>query len=397
MKSKSLFILTAVSALLLIVAFSIPRQEKFWKGNMHTHSFWSDGNTFPEEVAWWYKSNGYNFLVVTDHNVLQEGEKWYNVDRNETTRETYDKYLEHFGGIGLDSEKRDENLWVRLRTLEEYRSQFEEDNEFMLISGEEITDASEKKPVHLNAINISAKVTPTKGESVASCLKSNVEAIKKQLMKDGNPEWISVNHPNFGWAMTADDIATSGARFFELYNGHPSVNNYGDDNNIGMEELWDIVNYWRINNDKPLLYAVANDDSHHYIDFNGTRANPGRGWSMVRGEELNTEALYSSMIKGDFYCSTGIELKNFESNQKQIKIKIKAEKGVEYTTSFVAIIKGESKSKVVSEQKGLSPKYKFTGEEMFVRATIRSNKIKENPFKEGDFEMAWIQPVQLNQ
>ena len=42
----------------------------------HTHSLWSDGNGFPEMVADWYKSNGYHFLALSDHNVLSQGERW---------------------------------------------------------------------------------------------------------------------------------------------------------------------------------------------------------------------------------------------------------------------------------------------------------------------------------
>ena len=50
--------------------------SKWWKGNLHTHSFWSDGDDFPEMIVSWYVENGYNFLALSDHNILQEGDKW---------------------------------------------------------------------------------------------------------------------------------------------------------------------------------------------------------------------------------------------------------------------------------------------------------------------------------
>ncbi|MFO0064709.1 MAG: hypothetical protein ACK523_01980, partial [Pirellulaceae bacterium] len=28
---------------------------RWWKGNLHTHSFWSDGNDFPEMISEWYR------------------------------------------------------------------------------------------------------------------------------------------------------------------------------------------------------------------------------------------------------------------------------------------------------------------------------------------------------
>ncbi|HEX5831286.1 MAG TPA: hypothetical protein VFY16_09920, partial [Gemmatimonadaceae bacterium] len=47
-----------------------PPGERWWKGNLHTHSLWSDGDGFPDMVADWYRERGYHFLSLTDHNVL---------------------------------------------------------------------------------------------------------------------------------------------------------------------------------------------------------------------------------------------------------------------------------------------------------------------------------------
>jgi hypothetical protein len=61
-------------------AADFQQEERWWKGNTHTHTWWSDGDTPPELVAQWYKEHGYNFLVFTDHNVIQVGTKWYPID-----------------------------------------------------------------------------------------------------------------------------------------------------------------------------------------------------------------------------------------------------------------------------------------------------------------------------
>ena len=49
---------------------------RWFKGNTHTHTLWSDGDDLPESVADWYKRHGYHFLVLSDHNILSRGEKW---------------------------------------------------------------------------------------------------------------------------------------------------------------------------------------------------------------------------------------------------------------------------------------------------------------------------------
>src|SRR4051794_5106800 len=41
---------------------------RWWKGNLHTHTLWSDGDDFPEMVAEWYRTHDYNFLALSDHN-----------------------------------------------------------------------------------------------------------------------------------------------------------------------------------------------------------------------------------------------------------------------------------------------------------------------------------------
>ena len=51
---------------------SAPRAAARWfRGNTHTHTLWSDGDDFPEPVAEWYKRAGYHFLAITYHNTLE--------------------------------------------------------------------------------------------------------------------------------------------------------------------------------------------------------------------------------------------------------------------------------------------------------------------------------------
>lgn len=42
----------------------------WFKGSLHVHSTASDGERTPEEVLSWYRSRGYHFVALTDHDVL---------------------------------------------------------------------------------------------------------------------------------------------------------------------------------------------------------------------------------------------------------------------------------------------------------------------------------------
>ncbi len=58
----------------------VAHASQWFKGNLHTHSLWSDGNDFPEMICDWYQRAGYQFLALSDHNILSEGVKWMDVE-----------------------------------------------------------------------------------------------------------------------------------------------------------------------------------------------------------------------------------------------------------------------------------------------------------------------------
>ena len=80
----------------IVPAAAAPR---WWKGNIHTHTFWSDGNDFPEMVAEWYRTRDYNFLALSDHNVLAQGIRWMPEERvlSRGGADVIEKYLGRFG------------------------------------------------------------------------------------------------------------------------------------------------------------------------------------------------------------------------------------------------------------------------------------------------------------
>lgn len=47
-------------------------EGQWYKGNLHCHTTVSDGSLTPEEVVTLYKSNGYSFLAISDHNIYTD-------------------------------------------------------------------------------------------------------------------------------------------------------------------------------------------------------------------------------------------------------------------------------------------------------------------------------------
>jgi len=378
----------------LSLAITCRSQNNWYKGNLHTHSYWSDGDEFPEMIMSWYKSHGYNFVGLSDHNILAEGEKWVKVAHSKMYEDGFQAYLEKYGKVV--TYKTDSGRYhVKLKTYAEYKPLFE-DSKFLMIRSEEITDKFQGKPIHMNVTNVVNLIPPQGGTSVIDVIQRNIDAVLQQRKDTGIPMFPHVNHPNFYYSISTNDmINLHGERFFEVYNGHFMVNNYGDSLHPGTEKMWDIINLAYMIQGKPMMYGLATDDSHNYHQFGSTFSNAGRGWVVVRAEALTPAALINAMEAGDFYASTGVELSELKIEKKTISLKIKAESGIDYQIHFIGVDEnlGIRELKVVNGTEG---SFTLSPDELFVRAKITSSKLKANPFRDGEYEAAWTQPLKGN-
>src|ERR1700712_2927877 len=121
---------------------------KWYKGNTHTHSLWSDGDDFPEMIMKYYTSHDYDFISLSDHNTFAEGEKWTVIPQHPFRQQRFKDYLAAYGDKWVVYKKDDTGrISVKLKTLDEYRPLFEKKDKFLIIKAEEITDAYAGKPI----------------------------------------------------------------------------------------------------------------------------------------------------------------------------------------------------------------------------------------------------------
>jgi hypothetical protein len=284
----------------------------WYKGNTHTHTLNSDGDSTPDEVARWYRGHGYRFLVLSDHNFLT--------------------------------------------SIDGLNALHGADEQFLLIRGEEITDRFGEKPIHINGLGLSEKVEPQHGNSVVDVVQRDVDAIKKA---GGLPH---VNHPNYLWAISGGDLQQiERLRLFEIFNGHHLVNNLGGGGVPGMEEVWD-----RLLSNGRLLYGIADDDAHTFKDpGNPDVPGPGRGWVYVRAERLAARPILDALERGDFYASTGVELSDYQVTDKAITVAIKEKETSKYRVQFIG-----KNGRVLKEVVSSPASYAFAGGEGYVRAKV---------------------------
>ncbi len=297
---------------------------RWYKGNLHTHTLNSDGDSTPDEVVTWYREHRYNFLVLSDHN-----------------------YLTDVAGLNAVHGARDK---------------------FLLIPGEEVSDRFQSKPIHLNAYRPSRLVEPQHGDSVAATVQNNVNEIRRA---EGVP---SLNHPNFGWAVSVEDmLAVKGLGLFEVYNGHPMVNNEGGGGFRSLDEMWDALL-----TAGQKLYGIAVDDAHEFKRFGKELSNPGHGWVEVRAASLTADAVLAALERGDFYASTGVKLADVSTAGPEYRLEIVPAEWEKVTTYFIG-----AGGKVLARSFDTKPVYRYSGAEQYVRARVESSSGAK----------AWTQPV----
>ncbi|MCA9084292.1 MAG: hypothetical protein KDA81_09565 [Planctomycetaceae bacterium] len=424
---KDVLVRVSVIALLFLSTISFADDRvltegdgwKWYRGNMHTHSLWSDGDDYPEMIGHWYRDHRYDFLVYTDHNILHQSDKWVDIEKNKGGLKAFEKLKEKFPGDWIQTREKDGRQEVRLKKFDEVFDRLAIPQKFLLIQGEEITDRFQNRPVHLCATNTLDLLPPLHGESVAEVIQNNINAAVSHRERTGQKTLVHLNHPNFGYGVTAEDLMkVVGENFFEIYNGHPSVNNSGDETHASTERMWDIINTWRLAKlDLPLMYGLATDDGHSYFEKTpGKASQPGRGWVMVLAETLTPDAIVTSLEAGRFYSSSGVHLQHVSSTEKTLSVQVAGNAEATYTIEFIGTLRdfsdqtspavddpekaaaitrrySEDVGKLLQSSQGTEATYTFRGDELYVRAVITSSVKHPNPSEAGDFQQAWTQPV----
>jgi len=399
----------------------------WYRGNLHMHSFWSDGHHFPEMVARHFKDAGYHFIAFTEHDRFQTGDKWIPVSGETGTGRTLresgflDAYRDTFGADWVETECREDGEYLRVKALSEYRDLVEEPGRFLILNGEEVTAKSEETSHWINVFNapeaIGAVSTPGDAPAV---MNATVARAAELASGSGRAVMVSLNHPNYVWNATAEDIAeASELRFFEIHTALNCTFSYGDEVYPGVERLWDIALSKRLSHPGgQLVYGIATDDCHVYHRTDSVpphergSSTPCRAWVMVRAPELTPDALVAAMGGGDFYASSGVGLSSLEADGGGLRLSVRPGPGVRYTVQFIGTPRGtdlegepsaggdrvtrtysDEVGQVLQETKGSEARYDFSGDELYVRALITSDAPHPNPTVPGDTLKAWTQPV----
>jgi len=444
MKIKKNIIIT-LPGVLLCLALCIPsiradEKLRWFRGQLHAHSYWSDGRAFPEQAIAAYRQRGFQFLSLTDHNIFAASTNiWRKVEQKEgswppkITQTIFDKYLKTFGKAWVEYKVNGETTSVRLKTYLELKNKFDKPGNFILMPGVEITQKLNKKTdVHCNYINLPKLLPCIKNVSlikrisqpaltVSGLIAQNAMEAKKVAEKMQQPYLFILNHPfsSYYEIKPKNLIDCPEVHFFEICNNGSKYPPSPQATSYSLEKFWDTVNAFRLLKGHPVLYGIASDDAHFYDDkrIDG-KHGVGDAWVMVHASTLTPKHLIEAMNKGDFYASNGVLLEDitYTSANHTLHITVKAEQGVNYRISFITTKKGFDQSmteirtvkgvpdrtipiysddigKTVKTVTGTKAEYQLKDDDLYVRARIESDTPSQiAPHFHPKAKMAWTQP-----
>ena len=228
----------------------INKDQKFLKGGLHCHTTRSDGRLTPEEVMAYAKTQGYDFMAITDHQIYTL--KDYSGDTGVITIPGMEYGNDLVKGRGFRCYHT-----VCLGPTKEDGNGFDHDQKF---------DWG---------------------------FQPNAEAYQPFLDEIHEKNNLTIlAHPI--WSQTS-------AKYFETQKGNFAMEIWNTGSAIGGDND---AAYWdEILGQGKVWYGVATDDAHSYNEL-------CKGWVMVNAQK-DLNSILNALKNGEFYSSCGPEIYNF--------------------------------------------------------------------------------------
>lgn len=272
-------------------------KKNVYKGNLHCHSTLSDGRLTPEELKERYKSRGYSFLAITDHEHLNNNS--YLDDEDFLTITSCEVAIKEF-----PKESTLKNFNMKVCHLNFYAKEQDNVYNFFYNSVYDHFSAPERR---YSFKNPPADVPRIYGEGINELIKSANE----------NGFFVAYNHPRWSLENYGD---------YSKYEGLWGVEIFNTNCNRGGLYEYDINVLDDFLRDGKRIYASSGDDNHNrYDDSFGTAV-------MVEANELKYPQIIDGLLKGNFYTTTGPEIKRISVDGNKVSVVCSKAKNIYYST-----------------------------------------------------------------
>ncbi len=289
--------------------YLLPRQGKFYKANMHCHTNISDGQMTPEEVKAAFKEKGYSIVAYTDHEIMMPH---------------YDLADENFLPItAYEVQLRDWNRQVNCIKLY-HMNLYSPDPERYLSK-----TYCKKDAWWGNIVNHFTDEMAAAGLAEREYSKEFAQWIIDTAKEEGM--LVSYNHPVWSLQNHDDYSGLKGLWGVEWHNTGCVRAGYVDSEQPIIDLLSEGEN----------VFPLATDDNHRTADLFG-------GWIWVKAKKLDYATVFKALKNGDFYSTTGPEIKSLYLEDGVVKIKTSPAKRISLITDRRHTVSKNADGKLLS-------------------------------------------------
>jgi len=260
--------------------YLLPEEGRFYKANLHCHTYLSDGKMTPEQVKEAYVKRGYQIVAFTDHDVLLPHD------------ELRDENFLPLNGCEVEVNKPGTGPWPTMTTLHMNCIAIEPDNLYQPCYHRE-------KYLYANAVNQRhlLKVDESKPDYERVYSHEGVSDMMKNARESGF--FVIYNHPGGSREFYPEYIGYHGMHAMEIANGGTIRNgSYGY-----CPEVYDDL----LRDGTRRITITAGDDNHS-LDDGTRRCEIGWSWTMIKAPELEYRAVMQALLAGNSYVSQGPQI-----------------------------------------------------------------------------------------
>lgn len=273
-------------------------KKNVYKGNMHCHSTLSDGCLTPEELKDYYKSHGYSFLAITDHEFLKNNS--YLDDKDFITITSCEIAIKEFPMLSTLK-----NFDMKVCHLNFYAKEQDNDYNFFYSSVyDHFSKPEEKAKLDKPAVEMERIYG---GEGINKLIKAANE----------NGFFVAYNHPRWSLENYREYSKYEGLWGVEIFN--TSCNRAGIyEYNLNVHD-----DFLR---DGKRIFVTSGDDNHNYKDDSfGTSV-------MVEADNLEYSQIIDGLLNGKFYTTTGPLIEKISVVGNYVTVVCSNAKNIYYST-----------------------------------------------------------------
>ena len=241
----------------------------WFKGNLHSHTTYSDGKWTPEEAVQAYREKGYHFLAVTDHDQFRDHRNTLN-----------SKQFITLPGVEVSA------LLVDSSTMRVAKV-----HHMNAILGTSEMQAQASLPLFTHGQKIPPVVFADRWEGLNVAQKI-LDGLRSRGMI------VTYNHPAWSRVESEEFVDLDGIWAYEVFNHGTEL-----ESNTGYDEI-----HWEMMLRKgKRLHAFASDDNHNHPDLDDAFG----GYIVLSAPELSHDAVINELIAGNYYSSSGAAINSW--------------------------------------------------------------------------------------